>query len=344
MTIPARNAATVRRFALIAATCTATCIFAAPTYAQDERSGVSHPNDTVITTDSDTPEAAPAHIAKPSAAIPATKSEEVYGAYVPYHAPGTPAPAMKTSGAAFDADANIVTAETAGRSDRRLLTEANDAKDPDAGIVTSVPSRPGEIAEGTLIKAKLQETISTVTTTVGTKFTASLSEPVMKDGRVIIPAGSLLQGRVTYVRGGKRIGGGAAIHLEPRSITLPDGGQYMIEARLIDTDGWDNTKVDSEGTVLRKEDGKKNLAVISLAAGGPMAAGAMLGGVPGALIGAGVGAGVGTVIWLKQDRQAELPKDLGIVFSLTEPMSITPMGMAPAGVASSIPKTMPSGD
>jgi hypothetical protein len=38
-----------------------------------------------------------------------------------------------------------------------------------------------------------------------------------------------------------------------------------------------------------------------------------------------VGAGVGTVIWLKQDRQATLPKDLGLVFSLTEPMSVTPV-------------------
>jgi hypothetical protein len=29
-------------------------------------------------------------------------------------------------------------------------------------------------------------------------------------------------------------------------------------------------------------------------------------------------------VWLKQDRQAELNKNLGVVFSLTEPMSVTP--------------------
>jgi hypothetical protein len=28
---------------------------------------------------------------------------------------------------------------------------------------------------------------------------------------------------------------------------------------------------------------------------------------------------------MRQDRQADLPKDLGIVFSLTEPMRVTPM-------------------
>ena len=339
MTIPARNAATVRRFALIAAACTVTCVFAAPTYAQEERTGVSHPPETVITTDSDTPETVPAKPAKPAAGIPmTTQKEDVYGAYVPYHAPGTPAPAAASSSEpTFDPDANIVTAETAGR---RPLREAMDSKDPDAGIVTSVPSRPGELSEGTLIKARLQETISTVTTVAGTKFTATVSEPLMKDGKVIVPVGSLLEGKVTMVRSGKRISGGAAIHLEPRSITLPDGGVYMVQARVIDTADWDDTKVDSEGTVLRKEDTKKTLAVMGLAAGGPMAAGAVLGGVPGAVIGAGVGAGVGTVIWLKQDRQAELPKDLGLVFSLTEPMSITPLGVA----SGSMPKTAPTGD
>ena len=339
MTIPARNAATVRRFALITAACTVTCVFAAPTYAQEERTGVSHPPETVITTDSDTPETAPAKPAKPAAGIPmTTQKEDVYGAYVPYHAPGTPAPAAASSSEpTFDPDANIVTAETAGR---RPLREAMDSKDPDAGIVTSVPSRPGELSEGTLIKTRLQETISTVTTVAGTKFTATVSEPLMKDGKVIVPVGSLLEGKVTMVRSGKRISGGAAIHLEPRSITLPDGGVYMVQARVIDTADWDDTKVDSEGTVLRKEDTKKTLAVMGLAAGGPMAAGAVLGGVPGAVIGAGVGAGVGTVIWLKQDRQAELPKDLGLVFSLTEPMSITPLGVA----SGSMPKTAPTGD
>jgi len=339
MTIPARNAASIRRFAMIAAACTVTCVFAAPTYAQEERTGVSHPPETVITTDSDTPETAPAKPAKPAAGIPmTTQKEDVYGAYVPYHAPGTPAPAAANSSEpTFDPDANIVTAETAGR---RPLREAMDSKDPDAGIVTSVPSRPGELSEGTLIKARLQETISTVTTVAGTKFTATVSEPLMKDGKIIVPAGSLLEGKVTMVRSGKRISGGAAIHLEPRSITLPDGGVYIVQARVIDTADWDDTKVDSEGTVLRKEDTKKTLAVMGLAAGGPMAAGAVLGGVPGAVIGAGVGAGVGTVIWLKQDRQAELPKDLGLVFSLTEPMSITPLGVA----SGSMPKTAPTGD
>lgn len=321
----------------------AVCLLAAiPGIAQDERSGVARPNSAVIDVDSgDAPNSSPTRAAKPSAAIPATSptSETVYGAYVPYRPAGSSERSPAASGNAFDPDANIVTSATAGQGDRRLLSGPGVAAvkdDEDAGIVTYVPSRPGEISEGSLVKVKLREELSTITTRPGTKFTAEVSEPVMRDGQVVVPAGSMMEGRVTFVRGGKRIGGPAAIHLEPRTVTLPDGTQYVLRARVIDTNSWENTKVDSEGTIMRSENKKRNVGVMSLTTGGGAAAGAMIGGPAGALIGAGVGAGVSTVIWLKQDRQAVLPKDLGLVFSLTEPMSVTP---ASAGMA----KVMDSG-
>jgi hypothetical protein len=259
-----------------------------------------------------------------------TNSETVYGPYIPYKAPGASDQPAAPGGKTFDPDANIVTAATAGQDQRRLLSAPSPKSDEDAGIVTYVPSLPGEIPEGSLVKVRLREDLSTLTTKPGTKFTAEVSEPVMRNGQVVIPAGSMMEGRVTYVRGGKRIGGSAAIHLEPRTVTLPDGAQYVLRARAIDTSSWQNTKVDNEGTIMRRDHSKKTAAEISLAAGGGMAAGALLGGVPGAVIGAGVGAGVGTIVWLKEDRQAELPKNLGVIFSLTEPMSVTPASAAVA--------------
>jgi len=44
--------------------------------------------------------------------------------------------------------------------------------------------------------------------------------------------------------------------------------------------------------------------------GAGAATGAVLGGGVGAIVGAGIGAGVSTVVWLKQDRQATLLKDV----------------------------------
>ena len=227
--------------------------------------------------------------------------------------------------AGFDPDATIVTEETAGRADRLLQSETAAKENPDAGIVTRVPSRPGEVPDGTLVKVKLMEEPSTLTTKPGTSFSAEVSEPVLRDGQVVVPVGALLEGRVTWVREGKRVGAAAAIHLEARTVTLPDGSRYMLRARVIDTDSWDDTKVDGEGTILRKDHPKAMDAMTTLSTVGGMAAGAAMGGVPGAVIGAGLGAGVSTTVWMRQDRQADLPKDLGVVFCLTEPMRVTPM-------------------
>ena len=307
-----------------------------------ERTGVSHPDPAVITAtpysddaDSNSASVQPAPPAKPSAGVPwatpatasaASNHNGSAARLVPTG--GVQAVARDEDSANFDPDASIVTEEKAGRADRLLLSGTGDAaakKDPDAGIVTRVPSRPGEVPDGTLVKVKLREDLSTLTTKPGSSFTAEVSEPVMREGQVVVPAGALLEGRVTWVRGGKRMGGAAAIHLEPRTVTLPDGSRYLLRARAIDTDSWDDTKVDSEGTILRKDHPKGTAATIGLSTGAAMAAGAEMGGVPGALIGAGVGAGISTVVWARQDRQADLPRDLGVVFCLTEPMRVTPI-------------------
>jgi hypothetical protein len=313
-------------------------------YSDDDASIVESVHATKTSTSLAPTTAAPLSLAPGSSAKvsvdPAFGVQTVYGAYTPYRDPqaAEPGPHLTKQSATaathsttskgtseFDPDANIVTEQTVGLAERRQTHEVAVQQDVDAGIVTHIPTRPGEIPDGTLVKVRLHDDLSTLTTAVGTSFTAEVSEPVMRDNQVVVPVGSTLEGRVTLVRGGKRIGGAAAIHLEPRTVTLPDGSQYLLHARVIDTDSWDDSRVDSEGTILRKDHAKATAAVTSLTAGGGLAAGAMLGGLPGALIGAGVGAGVSTVVWARQDRQADLPKDLGIVFSLTEPMRVTPI-------------------
>jgi hypothetical protein len=311
--------------------------------AQEERTGVSRPDSAVIAVtpysddaDSNSPSVKTVPSAKPSAAIPASAPTVIPAAALNHKASATK---LVTAGsgdttangqdaAGFDPDASIVTEETAGRADRLLLSGTGDAaakQNPDAGIVTRVPSRPGEVPDGTLVKVKLMEELSTLTTKPGTSFTAEVSEPVLRDGQVVVPVGALLEGRVTFVREGKRVGAAAAIHLEARTVTLPDGSRYMLSARVIDTNSWGDTKVDSEGTILRKDHPKATDAMTTLSTVGGMAAGAAMGGVPGAVIGAGLGAGVSATVWARQDRQADLPKDLGVVFCLTEPMRVTPI-------------------
>jgi len=273
-----------------------------PLAAQSARTGVSNPEP--VTIDADNGDAAapaktdttrhPLTQAKPSAAKPETTTTgEVYGPYVPYKGAAT-------------ANAEPAT------------------KDVDAQIVTSVPEHEGEINEGTLVKVRMLEELSTATTAPGTKFTAEVMESITNQGRVIVPIGSILEGQVTSVHSGHRISGAASMHLEPERVTLPDGTIYMLHAQLIDTT-LGSFNVDREGTLKRRDRAKETLGVAALTTGGGAVAGAMIGGGVGALVGAGVGAGASTVMWLKQERQATLHKDSRLVFSLTTPMVLKPL-------------------
>jgi hypothetical protein len=282
-------------------TTTAAFVFvAAPVFtatAIAQMSGVSRPDPTVITSDEATPRPL---TAKPSATVPATTttSTEVYGPYVPYTGPKL-------------ANATVTTHAT--------------PEDPlDAMIVTSVPEREGTLHEGTLLKTKMLQTISTDSTMRGARFTAEVTEPIERNGRVIIPVGSIVEGQVTEVRGGRRITGGAALHLETRDVLLPDGTHYVVHAQVVGA-GRNEFKVTDEGTLKKKDHPKETLAVMGGVTGAAAVTGAVIGGGVGAAVGAGIGAGVSTVIWLKQDRQATLEKNVPLVFSLTTAMVLTPL-------------------
>jgi hypothetical protein len=194
--------------------------------------------------------------------------------------------------------------------------------DVDAQVVTRIDGPLNQLPVGTILRARLQEHLSTTETMPGKEFHAELTEPVERDGRVLLPIGAVLTGRVTGVHGGKRISGSASLHLQPMSITMPDGLKYRIEAQVIDTDLYHSTKVDDEGTILRKDHVGETLAVMGLATGSGAAAGGLMAGPAGALIGAGVGAGVGTALWLKQDRQTDVPAGTRIAFALNQPIFI----------------------
>ena len=194
--------------------------------------------------------------------------------------------------------------------------------DPDGGIVTRIQGPSNRLPVGSLMKVKLAENISTESTPAGMKFTALLIEGVARDGHVLVPAGSVLTGYVTEIHGGKRMSGAASIHLKTSAMTLPDGTKYLVRGQVIDTNMFKVVKVDREGTIYRRDHARKTASAFALTTGSGAAAGAVLGGVPGALIGAGVGAGVSTIVWMKQDRQAELPSETLLTFSLTEPLTV----------------------
>lgn len=280
-----------------------------------QMTGVSHPEQVPVTT---SPEGisqpvvyeAPAQVVViPAVAVPAA------------------APALKERVAAETA-APVVT-ETAMVRPAAALREDDEAHvprgvrvNPDAGIVTGLEGPTNQMPVGAMMKVRLNQDLSSGKTRVGTPFTAELTQPMERDGHVLLPVGSLVRGKVTDVHGGKRMGGSAMIHLQPNSVTLPDGTKYTLDAQLIDTELYKRTKVDEEGSLVRKDHVAGTLAAVGLSTGSGAAAGAVFGGWPGALIGAGIGAGVSTVVWLRADHQTELPAGTELTLGLTRPLTV----------------------
>ena len=237
----------------------------------------------------------------------------------------TPAPALHVHVAEEPQQPRVYEAP----APRTTIMATTVAPDPDAGIVTSYEYSENALPIGTLLRARLIGKLSSETTKPGSHFIATLSRNVEHNGRVIFPMGSSIEGRVTEVRGGHRLGAAAAIHLEPETITLPDGTLFHIGAQIIDLDAGHNTRVSSEGTILGNDHTTGHVITLASTTGGGAIAGAVVGGPTGAAVGAGIGAGVGTVLWLRQDRQQTLPEGTELVFSLNRPMNLTPASTIP---------------
>jgi hypothetical protein len=258
--------------------------------------GVSRPpaNDAITTT-----EQAPAPPAKPAVAPP-------------------PAPAVKSNPDAGIIETPLPPAAALQPRNPEALTD-----NTDAGIVTYVPAPANALPEGTVFRVRILDDIDAASTKAGTPFKAQLAQDIMRNGRVVVPVGSELHGRVVYATAGNRMNGGSVLHLRPDEFVLPDGTRYHLHAEVIETVGSD-TKAKGEGNIVANEHGKRTIAELGMGVGSGAIVGAAVGGGVGAVVGTAVGAGVVTAHWLRTNWSANLPAQSTLVFSLTDPMFLTP--------------------
>jgi len=180
------------------------------------------------------------------------------------------------------------------------------------------------VPEGTPLKVKLQTTISTFSSKVGDPFQGKLTDPVVIDGKMMIPAGATVEGRVTRLNEPRRIKVKPTIGIFPEHIILPDGQRFMLNAFLVDTD-IPGTDVNEEGQFKGTGHERRDQIEVAGGAGAGMLLGGLIGGGPGVLIGGAVGAGATTTHWLVQRRSAVLPSGTGLVLELSRPMTMSTM-------------------
>jgi hypothetical protein len=289
----------------------------------DQNTGVSQPPpDSSIQADEDLPAPAP----KPRAAVPVAPPPVAAAA----PAPPMPAPVERPVGRAANSayageidntDDGIVTVVAAPGSPAPLQARQPDA---DYGVATNVPFNPNDLPEGTNILVRLSQPLSTNDTETGTPFKAVVTRNVYNGGNLIIPIGSEMRGRITYVSQGHHIGPHATLRLRPEAVILPDGTAYHLYAQVAETDA-NGTRTDDEGGIQTTTHYKKDAVEYGAAAGTGAIVGGVVAGPVGAGVGTLVGAGAVTTHMLLQNPQAlRLPEGTVLVFSLTQPMNITP--------------------
>jgi hypothetical protein len=178
------------------------------------------------------------------------------------------------------------------------------------------------VPEGTPLKVKLETTISTFSSKVGDPFQGKLAEPVVVDGKTLIPAGATIEGRVTKLAEPRRIKGKPTIGIFPEHIVMPDGQRYMLNAVLIDTD-IKGTDVNEEGMFKGAGHDRRDQIEVAGGTGAGMLVGGLIGGGPGLLIGGAVGAGATTTHWLVQRHSAVLPSGTQLLLELSRPMTMS---------------------
>jgi hypothetical protein len=250
--------------------------------------------------------------AKPPAGHPAQPAQ------TPVSAPAQAQPAANADGP----DGGIVAVEQNNPApDQPALTTRNNAVDPDGDIVHPRPPRPGELPEGTTIRVRLQNRLSSASSEKGEAFQSKVASDVLRGDQVLIPAGTEIDGQVVEVSSGHPAGRGS-LRLRPETIILSDGTRYQLHAYITQAPG-SNTSIGSEGAVVPDSRMKRDGIEYGVAVGAGATAGAIVGGPVGALTGTLIGAGVVTAHLLISHPQAVLESGTVMEFTLSEPLQMT---------------------
>jgi hypothetical protein len=178
------------------------------------------------------------------------------------------------------------------------------------------------IPEDTIISVQMNGGLTSRTSRVGDKFTATVTIPVYVNGRAVIPAGTIVEGRVTQVTPAKRMSKSGTIAIDFDSLVLPNGSRLNLVGSLTSDDPETRRRIDEESRVSGK--GNRSPGVFI---GGGGAVGAVLGGIAGggkgAVVGGVLGAGAGVAgVLLSKGEEARVPSGTPFGVQLRQPLVV----------------------
>jgi hypothetical protein len=135
-------------------------------------------------------------------------------------------------------------------------TNETDSTEPDS-------SRPDTLPAGTHCKILLLDSVSASKSKPGDTVRARLLEPVLVNSKVILPAGTLMEGKVVKKTPPRRLSRAGSLYLAFTELTLLEGKRVPIAASLAgaELDERSHTRMDAEGRLHGERPGKIWMAI-----------------------------------------------------------------------------------
>jgi len=181
-----------------------------------------------------------------------------------------------------------------------VMAQANSSVHPTSATTSSSPG-PTELVvpAGTKVPLALKHAVSTKSAREGDSVYAETTFPVVQDNRVLIPAGTYVQGRISHVQRAGRIKGRAEVLMHFTTLIYPSGYTVMLPGAVENVPGADKTSIKGEEGTIRQDSQKgEKIGTVASSAGTGAVIGGLSRGGKGAAIGAGIGGAVGTAIAL----------------------------------------------
>jgi hypothetical protein len=197
------------------------------------------------------------------------------------------------------------------------------------------------VPSGTRLPLILHNAVTTRNAKPGDPVYLETLFPIVIENRILIPAGSYVQGEIQEAKRPGKVKGTGEIRVRLNSMILPNG--YAVDFNAVPTNAGTgaNDATDKEGKIHGDTDKGDDAATIAKSTGIGAAIGAIAGqGAKGAGIGAGVGAAVGlAAVLLTRGPELELPRGttVDVILDRTVNLDASRVNFTDPGRASDLP-------
>src|SRR5690348_5493924 len=196
------------------------------------------------------------------------------------------------------------------------------------------------VPAGTHLLLVLHNGITTRNAQPGQPLYLETTFPVLVEGRIVIPAGSYVQGEITEAKRPAKGKGGGEVRIRLTTLILPNGYTITFEAVPSNADTGGGEYAVKEGEINTDRDRGADAGTVIKTGGAGAGIGAIAGGAKGAGIGAAIGAAAGlATVMMTRGPDLELPRGSAVDIVLNRPLSLdaSKINFSDPGRASALP-------